>query len=87
MLCQDALYYRSLLHSRLNNHRAAVKDLQRLIEINPAHVDGVRALRVYHMRVRSGSVSMRAVDPHPSSASGVMARAGAPLATAAGRKR
>ncbi len=87
VLCQDALYYRSLLHSRLNNHRAAVKDLQRLIEINPAHVDGVRALRVYHMRVRSGSVSMRAVDPHPSSASGVMARAGAPLATAAGRKR
>ncbi|MBL8742220.1 MAG: hypothetical protein JNK04_14025, partial [Myxococcales bacterium] len=83
---QDALYYRSLLHSRINNHRAAVKDLQRLIEINPRHVDGVRALRVYHMRVRSGSVSMRAVDPHTSSTSGVMARTGAPSA-AVGRKR
>ena len=63
-----------------------MKDLQRLIEINPRHVDGVRALRVYHMRVRSGSVSMRAVDPHTSSTSGVMARTGAPSA-AVGRKR
>jgi hypothetical protein len=83
---QDALYYRSMLHSRLNNHRAALRDLQRLMEINPQHVDAVRAMRVYHMRVRSGSVSMRAVDPHPSSASGIMSRSAMPAAVA-GRKR
>lgn len=78
VLCQEALYYRSLLHSRLGNHRAALRDLQRLIEINPGHIDGVRALRVYHMRLRSGSVSMRAVDPHPSRG---------PAPAVAGRKR
>ena len=87
VLSQDALYYRSLLHSRLGNHRTAIKDLQRVVEINAAHVDAMRALRVYHMRVRAGSVSMRAVDPHPSSASGIMARSGAVAAGAVGRKR
>ncbi len=63
-LCQDALYYRAQLHSRLENHRSAFRDLRTLLEINPKHLDAMRAFRLYQFRVRSGSVRMRAVDPH-----------------------
>jgi curved DNA-binding protein CbpA len=75
VLCQEALYFRAQLHSRLANHRAAVLDLRRILELNPNNIDAVRALRVYHLRVKSGSVTMRATDPHPTTnASGIIAR-------------
>ncbi len=63
-LCQDALYYRAQLHTRLENHKSAMRDLRTLLEVNPKHADGIRAYRLYQMRIRSGSVRMRAVDPN-----------------------
>lgn len=89
VLCQDALYYRAQLHSRLENHRHAVRDLQRVIELNPEHPEAVRALRLYYLRVRRGSVAMRAVDPHAApapKASGVMTRPDASASDRFGRR-
>lgn len=79
-LCQDALYYRAQLHTRLQNHKSALRDLKTLLEINPRHMDAVRAYRLYQMRIRSGSVRMRAVDPNLitriAPTSGVVSKAG-----------
>lgn len=79
-LCQDALYYRAQLHTRLENHKSAMRDLKTLLEVNPRHVDAIRAYRLYQMRLRSGSVRMRAVDPNlitrTSTTSGVVPKSG-----------
>jgi hypothetical protein len=77
-ISRDALYYRSQLHARLENHRAALRDIRILLEVDPSHVDGQRAFRLYQLRIRRGSIRMRAVDPRlatpPASSSGVVSR-------------
>lgn len=59
--CEDALWFRAELHRRVENHAAAMKDLQKLTKINPDNVDAMRELRIYEMRVRRNSLSMQAV--------------------------
>lgn len=79
--CEDALFYRAQLHGRLENHRSAMRDLMRVVELDPGHMPAVRALRVYHMRVKKGSIQMQAPDryvPRSASSSGVMARSAPP---------
>lgn len=89
-LCQSALYFRAQLHARLENHRSAIRDLRAVLDVNAEHPDAVRALRVYHMRARSGSLKMRAVDPNlatrTSATSGVMSRTDASTIGRTGRK-
>ncbi len=59
--CVEALTYRWQLHRRVDNHSAAMRDLQILTEINSSDVEAQRELRVYEMRVRRNSLSMQAV--------------------------
>lgn len=75
--CAIALYYRAQLHARVENHRAAMSDLTRVVALEPNNIDAMRQLRIYHMRVRNGSVSMRAVRP-PGATSAVLTRPSAP---------
>ncbi|NUO54932.1 MAG: hypothetical protein HOV80_39335 [Polyangiaceae bacterium] len=79
-ICKDALYFRSQLHARLENHRAALRDLKILLEVDANHPEGLRAFRLYQLRIRRGSIRMRAVDPNlvtkPAAASGVVVRVG-----------
>jgi curved DNA-binding protein CbpA len=79
-LCTDALYFRSQLHARLENHRAAIRDLRVLLDIDPSHTDALRAFRLYQLRIRRGSLKLRAVDPSlaqkPGGTSGVVVKVG-----------
>lgn len=79
-ICKDALYFRSQLHARLENHRAALRDLKILLEVDPNHPEGMRAFRLYQLRIRRGSIRMRAVDPNlvtkPAASSGIVVRVG-----------
>ena len=50
-----------MLHKRIDNHHAAMAAFRRLVEMNPKHMDAVRELRVYEMRLRRNSLSMKAV--------------------------
>lgn len=79
-LCQDALYFRAQLHTRIENHRSALRDLKTLLEVNPKHLDAQRAFRLYQLRLRTKSVQLRAVDPNltpsASAGSGVVRKAG-----------
>ena len=66
--CEEAFWYRSQLHKRVENHPAAMRDLQWLTTINPHDVEAMRELRIYEMRVRSNSMSMQAVRSFSPSA-------------------
>jgi tetratricopeptide (TPR) repeat protein len=58
---EQAFYWRGLLHKRIENHNQAMGNFRRVVELNPRHIDAVRELRVYEMRIRRSSISMKAV--------------------------
>jgi tetratricopeptide (TPR) repeat protein len=58
---EQAYYWRGLLHKRIDSHGSAMGNFRRVIELNPKHLDATRELRVYEMRIRRNSISMKAV--------------------------
>jgi tetratricopeptide (TPR) repeat protein len=59
---EQAYYWRGLLHKRLDNHSSAMGNFRRVAELNPKHLDAVRELRVYEMRIRRNSITMKGVN-------------------------
>jgi hypothetical protein len=57
----QAYYWRGLLHKRIESHSAAMSNFKKVVELNPKHMDAVRELRVYEMRIRRNSITMKAV--------------------------
>jgi Tfp pilus assembly protein PilF len=57
----QAYYWRGLLHKRIDSHSAAMANFRKVVELNPKHMDAVRELRVYEMRIRRNSITMKAV--------------------------
>jgi tetratricopeptide (TPR) repeat protein len=58
---EQAWYWRGMLHKRLENHQHAIRDFRRASELNPKNLDATRELRLYEMRIRRNSISMKAV--------------------------
>jgi hypothetical protein len=61
--CENAVYWRAQLYKRTENHPAAIRDFKRVIALNEEHVDAVRELRIYEMRVRHKSITIRTNTP------------------------
>jgi tetratricopeptide (TPR) repeat protein len=57
----EAFYWRAQLHKRIENHSAAMRDFRKVIDLQPNHIEAVRELRLYEMRIRRNSISMKAV--------------------------
>jgi tetratricopeptide (TPR) repeat protein len=53
--CERAYFYRGLLHKRLKNDAAAIKDFRSAAELNPRNVDAQREVRLHTMRAGSGA--------------------------------
>ena len=53
--CERALFYRGVLNKRLGSSVAAYRDFNRVVQVNPKHVDAQRELRIFEMRARKGS--------------------------------
>ena len=58
---EQGFYWRGLLCKRIDNHNGAMQSFRKVVEINPKHMDAVRELRIYEMRIRRNSISMKAV--------------------------
>lgn len=58
-----AWYWRAQLHKRLEQMPLAVRDLKRVLRINPKNLDAERELRIAEMRARNSSSTMNAVRP------------------------
>ena len=63
---ERALFYRGILHKRLGNEKAALRDFRNITDRNPKHVDAQREIRIYTMRKASGTPS----TPPPSKRDG-----------------
>lgn len=50
--CKRAYYYRATLQKRLGNAQFALRDYQRVIQLDPGHVDAKREARILEMRMR-----------------------------------
>ena len=58
---EQAYYWRALLHKRIESHAEALRDFRRVVQLNPRHTEAVRELRVYEMRIRRNSITMKGV--------------------------
>jgi hypothetical protein len=58
---EEAIYWRAQLYKRIGNHTAAMRDLARIVALNPKNTEAERELRIFEMRVRRGSLKMDAV--------------------------
>jgi tetratricopeptide (TPR) repeat protein len=56
-----ALYYRGMVHKKLNNVPAAFRDFARALQINPQHAAADHEVRMFAMRVRLGSTEHRVI--------------------------
>ena len=56
---ERAYQWRAQLHKRCENHQAALRDFHRVVELNPKNVDAMREIRLYEMRIRKNSITMR----------------------------
>lgn len=54
--CERAYFYRGMLHKRLGNPHAAVRDFRHAAELNPRNIDAVREVRLHEMRSQKGSL-------------------------------
>ena len=54
--CERAYFYRGMLHKRLGNPHAAVRDFRKAAELNPRNIDAVREVRLHEMRSQKGSL-------------------------------
>lgn len=59
----QAVYYRGLIHKRLNNVPAAFRDFARAVQLNPKHLDAEREVRIFAMRARKGSGEHKMIAP------------------------
>jgi tetratricopeptide (TPR) repeat protein len=57
----QAWYWRGMLHKRLENHQPAMRDFRKAAELNPKNLDATRELRLYEMRIRRNSITMKGV--------------------------
>jgi hypothetical protein len=57
----QAYYWRGLLQKRIENHNGALASFRKVVELNPKHMDAVREIRVYEMRIRRNSITMKAI--------------------------
>jgi curved DNA-binding protein CbpA len=48
--CERAYFYRGMLHKRMDNTLAAVKDFKQAADLNPRNLDALREVRLYAMR-------------------------------------
>jgi tetratricopeptide (TPR) repeat protein len=48
--CERAYYYRAMLYKRHNRDGPALKDFQKVNQLNPKNIDAQRELRLYEMR-------------------------------------
>ena len=48
--CEEALWYRALLHRRAGDEEAAARDFTRVAVLNPKNIDAVREVRLHQMR-------------------------------------
>ncbi len=48
--CERAYFYRGMLHKRVGNLPAAVRDFRQAAELNPRNIDAVREVRLHGMR-------------------------------------
>lgn len=53
--CERAYFYRGLIHKKLGNIPASIRDFTRAVQLEPKHVDAQRELRLFEMRSRKGS--------------------------------
>lgn len=69
--CERAYFYRGMLHKRMDNTIAAVKDFKQASELNPRNLDALREVRLYAMRKDKPGTSTTAsgsIPPRNSSA-------------------
>lgn len=59
----QAVYHRALVHKRLGNTPAALRDFARAVQLNPKHVEAEREVRIMAMRARKGSGERKLVGP------------------------
>jgi tetratricopeptide (TPR) repeat protein len=62
---EEALYWRAQLYKRIDKPEAAMRDLARIVALNPKNMEAERELRIFEMRVRRGSLKMNAVRNSP----------------------
>jgi tetratricopeptide (TPR) repeat protein len=48
--CERALFYRGLLHKKMQDHTNAARDFRKAVELNPRNIDAAREVRLYAMR-------------------------------------
>jgi hypothetical protein len=53
--CERAHFYRGIMHKRLGNGPAALRDFSHVLALDPKHVDAQREVRIFEMRARRGS--------------------------------
>jgi tetratricopeptide (TPR) repeat protein len=62
-LCEKALYYKALVLKRTGRPDQACAHLERLLLINPKHIEAVREVRLHKMRSRRQSSGLRRLFP------------------------
>ena len=66
--CERAYWYRGLLHKKMDNTVAAIKDFKEAADLNPRNLDALREVRLYAMRKdKPGSSSPGSIPPRNSS--------------------
>lgn len=53
--CAPAIYYRGLLHKKMNNVFGAFRDFARAVQLDPSFTDAEREVRLFAMRAKKGS--------------------------------
>lgn len=66
--CTRGLYYRGQIQKRLGRTELAFRDFKKVTRLDPRHLDAQREVRIYEMRVRSGSGEHPGAKPSRSSA-------------------
>ena len=64
---RGSVYYRAQLHQRVNQFTAAMKDLARILALNPKNTVVERELRLCEQRARKPSAEIKAVRGDSSS--------------------
>jgi hypothetical protein len=63
VFCESALLWRAQLFKRIEHHAAAIRDFRRILSTNERHLEAERELRIYEMRLRNHSISVRRSTP------------------------
>ncbi len=67
--CERAYFYRGMLHKKMDNVSAAVKDFREASDLNPRNTDALREVRLYAMRKdKPAGSSSGSIPPRNTSA-------------------